>query len=462
MHRIVAAIRESIVGFVIAFGVFLAFFGYAFLAPATYRAVSAVLVELPKDAKPLPPSEGERRLSEAVLTPASLQDLARPRSISGSPQALREAAQVSTNDGRVFQLTFNHRTAAGAQSMADALARRAVEEAPRVLVPRPSAATAGRPQPRLGPLTARVLTKAPLPAAPISPKRVRLILFGAFVACVTIALFVAIALLRARQRVLAKPRAASAVQGPSPSVTQRLEVVQVPDAGPIPRAPMLSFESVRESVSTRAVPVVNPDPPEQSDANEQTTAPPPAEVAQRNPDRAPETQRIAHSEIPPPPEEPAPANKRQRRFASDIPTLIGDSSSNVMREAAAAIRAADRKRSELSNSAPPPAASVAPEPPVEEAVYSPPSRPRRRRAGDGGTLLVGSFAAPDARETRGARSNRAPLVAETTYRYSSAPPPAAGPAPEPEPERLAPNVLRAPPGWSPDSSLVLSLHLSLR
>jgi Mrp family chromosome partitioning ATPase len=146
----------------------------------------------------------------------------------------------------------------------------------------------------------------------------------------------------------------------------------------------------------------------------------------------------------------------QRRFASATPTLIGDAAKEAARMAAQAIFAVDRERAKEAARI---AASSAPAP--EDPPPGPPSRPRRRRAGSGGTLMMGSFAAPDARERTAPISKRAPPVSDTTYRYSSAPPPGAEPAPR-EAEKTAVNILRAPPGWQPDRSLLLPLHESLR
>jgi Mrp family chromosome partitioning ATPase len=74
---------------------------------------------------------------------------------------------------------------------------------------------------------------------------------------------------------------------------------------------------------------------------------------------------------------------------------------------------------------------------------------------------MGSFAPPTAGGERAAPLSSRPPVAETTYRYSTAPPPQE-PAPEPKQEKPTVNVLRSAPGWIPDQTLILPLHKDLR
>jgi Mrp family chromosome partitioning ATPase len=93
---------------------------------------------------------------------------------------------------------------------------------------------------------------------------------------------------------------------------------------------------------------------------------------------------------------------------------------------------------------------------VEIGEEAPPSRPRRRRPGSGGTLLMGSFASPTPGLAAAPRSNR-PAVTQTTYRFSSAPPPAV----EPKAEKPPIHLLRPPPAWAADPTLMLPLHKSL-
>jgi Mrp family chromosome partitioning ATPase/capsular polysaccharide biosynthesis protein len=447
MQRAFAAIRYTALAAAVALTVFLVAVAYAFLAPATYRATAAVLVEYPQGVKPLPPSQAEGIVAKTVFEQGPIQALTRERA-GKQPAAAPEqnAAQASSNDGRVIQLSFSGRTAVDARAVANALSRRAVEQIPKAFAQHVSRAPGATP----APVAARLLRDATLPSRPIRPNRRLVLSLGAVLA---LALGASAGLgwfLLRRERGTRKF---------GPRSTRRLGLApdKIPTPAALPRAAtpagseLLSFDSVRESVSSRtAQPVQVSAPAEVSapfvgEAGDGDAAPPATLRISAPPEVTP---REARSEASPP---AAPGDRR--RFASETATLIGDGANEVMRKAAEAIRAADVARAKEVS-----AAQFAAEAGMADET-APPSRPRRRRAGSGGTLMMGSFANPDARQPPAALSQRPPRVADTTYRYSSAPPAAAEAAPEAE--KVAVKILTAP-GWRPDRSLIMPLHEQLR
>src|SRR5450432_3770026 len=133
-------------GLLIALIVFAVFAAYAFLVPATYRTNAILVVDTGSSggANNLPePLEAARRLSEAVLDRATLEQLSRERANSSAPAALaqaasevRQALQIDTSDARSFSVSYKDSDKARTQRACNQLTHHAAERAPQVLVDR--------------------------------------------------------------------------------------------------------------------------------------------------------------------------------------------------------------------------------------------------------------------------------------------------------------------------------------
>jgi Mrp family chromosome partitioning ATPase len=133
-------------GILIASIIFATFAAYAYLAPATYRTNALLMVESATPSTPakLPePLEAARRLSEAILDRTLLERLARERASSDAPEAraaaasqVRQSLEIDTSDGHAFSIGYRDTDQDRVQRACNALAHRAVELAPIVLVDR--------------------------------------------------------------------------------------------------------------------------------------------------------------------------------------------------------------------------------------------------------------------------------------------------------------------------------------
>ncbi len=124
--------------------IFAVFLAYAYLSRATYRTTALVVVEPPlgSTARLPAPLEATRRLHEAVLRRELLQQLTAELAASGSDQdriaaasRIRESLQVDTIDSREFAISYSDSDAARAQRFCNLLAKKAMEQAERALVP---------------------------------------------------------------------------------------------------------------------------------------------------------------------------------------------------------------------------------------------------------------------------------------------------------------------------------------
>ncbi|MFZ5892916.1 MAG: hypothetical protein ACOY0T_17785 [Myxococcota bacterium] len=130
---------------VLAGGVTLiAFVGYAFLSPASYRTSALVEVWPSNEKAPVKvePLEAARRLHEAVLDRDVLATLAKERAAEESAEAkaqlgrsIESALQIDTVDGRAFTVSFRDSDRERVTKTCNWLAERLVERAPRVLSP---------------------------------------------------------------------------------------------------------------------------------------------------------------------------------------------------------------------------------------------------------------------------------------------------------------------------------------
>ena len=133
-------------GLLIASIIFAIFAAYAYLAPATYRTSALLVVESATPSTPakLPePLEAARRLSEAILDRTLLERLAKERASSDGPEAraaaasqVRQSLYIDTSDGHAFSIGYRDTDQDRVQRACNALAHRAVELAPVVLVDR--------------------------------------------------------------------------------------------------------------------------------------------------------------------------------------------------------------------------------------------------------------------------------------------------------------------------------------
>src|SRR5450432_4776981 len=133
-------------GLLIATIVFAVFAAYAFLVPATYRASALLVVESanPASSVSMPePLEAARRLSEAILDRAMLEQLSRDRAGSPAPDAqaraassVRESLSIDTSDAHAFSIGYEDSTPERAQRVCNQLTHHALERAPLVLIDR--------------------------------------------------------------------------------------------------------------------------------------------------------------------------------------------------------------------------------------------------------------------------------------------------------------------------------------
>ncbi|HET9960145.1 MAG TPA: hypothetical protein VFQ61_36895 [Polyangiaceae bacterium] len=128
-------------GCALALCVALSFTGYAFLAPATYRAsATVVLTAEGADRHALGPLEASRRLSEAILDKDLLEQLTReiaPGQDGGARlragRALRDALEVESVDGLRFTISSRAPSSERARVLTQRFAEKAAAVAPRVL-----------------------------------------------------------------------------------------------------------------------------------------------------------------------------------------------------------------------------------------------------------------------------------------------------------------------------------------
>ena len=133
-------------GLLIATIVFAVFAVYAFLAPTTYRTSALLVVEStgPANSISMPePLEAGRRLGEAILDRAMLEELSRERAGSSEPEArakaassVRESLTIDTSDTRAFSIGYKDSNPERTQRVCNQLTRHALERAPVVLAGR--------------------------------------------------------------------------------------------------------------------------------------------------------------------------------------------------------------------------------------------------------------------------------------------------------------------------------------
>jgi Mrp family chromosome partitioning ATPase len=426
-----SAVRQIAAFGTIAIGVFVAALLYAFLAKATYQAQATVALDFPKDGRVPPPAETTRLLEGAVLDPAALETLASraPGNRTTARGSLREAARLSSGDGRVYTVAFRDGNAARAHHMANALARRAVEVTPRSALAvalrkrEPTAADA--------PLKVRILKDATRPKSPVSPRRMLVLLWGAGSGLI-LGLVAALAMKGLRKRGARPAGKGKAASPAAPAPLGRDALVVKP---------------LERRIGSQVPTLIGTSPLELAVASFA------AERAKASGD--------SEIELPPPTPKVLPELAQALeawRSSSKVPVAQQvDGSAAPVQVVTDSPQPTPAPSEIVSIGASPAGAGVGTG--TELVDYTPPSRPRRRRPGSGGTLMMGSFA-PRLGENNAApqRSTRPP-VAETTYRYSSAPPPA--PA-EQKRDPIDLNLLRPPPGWVPDPDLMLPIHKNLR
>src|SRR5450432_96875 len=133
-------------GVLIAIIVFAVFSAYAFLVPATFRTSAILVVDSARPASSvnLPePLEAARRLSEAILDRAMLEQLSRDRANSGAPEAqayaasqVRQGLEIDTSDAHTFSISYKDGDRERAQRACNLLVHHAVDRAPQVLLDR--------------------------------------------------------------------------------------------------------------------------------------------------------------------------------------------------------------------------------------------------------------------------------------------------------------------------------------